>query len=198
MKVKFKAKYLQYLLNKNENQGFSWVDLLYVIIILGILAAIVLPGMFSQIHKAKQSEARHNIGAMNRAQQSYFLEHQNFTTDFAQLRLGIKTETTNYSYRIQLVSQNGSFQRLNGKLLPRRNYVMNIAQAKKPQLTSYIGIVGTVVGNVHTGELLTVADSCESDEPTTLPPPLVATENGEYLGCPKGYHGPICWKGKAK
>ncbi len=71
---------------------------------------------------------------------------------------------------------------------------MNIAQAKKPQLISIVGIVGTTTGNSITGELLTVADACYSDEPTTLPPPpLVATdEYGGYLGCPKGYHGLSC------
>lgn len=48
MKLEFPAKNLQYLLNKNENLGFSWIDILMVILIFGILAVIVLPGLFSQ------------------------------------------------------------------------------------------------------------------------------------------------------
>ncbi len=181
MKLEFQAKYLQYLLNKNENQGFSWVDLLYVIIILGILAAIVLPGLLSQVNKAEQAEAKNIIGAINRSQQAYFLEYQKFTTDFAQLRLEIKTETTNYGYRIELVPQ---------------KYVMNIAQAKKSGFISYVGIVGTTTGNSITSEVLTIAFACTSDEPTTKPP-LIPTEYEAYLGCPKGYHD-LCWRGKGK
>jgi len=200
MKLEFKAKYLQYLLTKNKNQGFSWVDLLVSIIILGILAAITLPGLLSQIHKSKQSEAKNNIGAMNRAQQAYFLEHKKLTTDFAQLRLGIKTETTNYRYRVELHSQNRQVEKFNGNVIPSQNYVMNIAQAKKPQLISIVGIVGTIaITGSTTSELLTVAFACRSDEPTTLPPPPLVPRAGYegYLECPEGYHDLWC-KGKVK
>jgi type IV pilus assembly protein PilA len=190
LKLEFKAKYLQYLLKKNENQGFSWIDLLVVILIFGILAAIVLPGLFSQIHAAKQAEAKNNIGAMNRAQQAYFLEYKKFTDNLAQLRLGIKTETTNYSYRVELSSQFRHFHKFNGKVFPSRDYVVHIAQAKKPQLKSYIGFVGTEVSaGSSTSELLTVAFACQSEKTTTLAPPLVPTLSGsdEFLGCPEGY-----------
>lgn len=190
MKLEFQAKYLQYLSRKNENQGCSWIDILVVIIILGILAAIVLPGLFRQVYTANQTEAKNNIGAMNRAQQAYFLEHQKFTTDLAQLGLGIKTETTHYSYRVELSSQFRHFHKFNGKVFPSRDYVVHIAQAKKPQLKSYIGFVGTMVSTgSSTSELLTVAFACQSEKPTTLPPPLVPTFSGldEYLGCPQGY-----------
>ena len=56
------------------------------------------------------------------------------------------------------------------------------------------GPIHVIVGrNTVNGEFWAIA----SDEPTTLPPPLVPTEYGQYLGCPKGYHG-LCWKGKVK
>jgi type IV pilus assembly protein PilA len=79
MKTEFKAKYLQHLNKKNGNKGFTLIELLVVIIIVGVLAAIALPSFLNQIGKARGSEAKSNIGTINRAQQSYRLERGTFT-----------------------------------------------------------------------------------------------------------------------
>lgn len=98
MKTELKAKFLQHLLKKkSEDQGFTLIELLVVIIIIGILSAIALPSFLSQTAKARASEARTNVGALNRAQQSYYLENQSFTAAISDLGVGIKT-SDNYSY----------------------------------------------------------------------------------------------------
>jgi type IV pilus assembly protein PilA len=86
MKSEFKAKFLQNLVRKNKgNEGFTLIELLVVIIIVGVLAAIALPSFLNQIGKARGSEAKSNLGTINRAQQSYRLENSTFATATANL-----------------------------------------------------------------------------------------------------------------
>ena len=98
MKSEFKAKFLGHLLNRKDNQGFTLIELLVVIIIIGILSAIALPSFLNQASKAKQSEAKNYIGAVQRAQQSYRIENKAFGTSVDALQIGIPTQTDNYTY----------------------------------------------------------------------------------------------------
>ena len=58
MRTELKAKFIQHLNHKQSEKGFTLVELLVVIIIIGILAAIALPNFLNQSAKAKQTEAR--------------------------------------------------------------------------------------------------------------------------------------------
>ncbi len=64
--------------NSFPSKGFTLIELLVVVMIMGILAAIALPTLLAQVGKARESEARNNIGVVNRAQQAYFSEHGDF------------------------------------------------------------------------------------------------------------------------
>jgi type IV pilus assembly protein PilA len=99
MKSEFKTKLIQHILNKkNGEKGFTLIELLVVIIIIGILAAIALPSFLNQASKARQSEAKTYVGSMNRSQQAYYLEKQQFAPSLTTLALGIAATTANYTY----------------------------------------------------------------------------------------------------
>jgi type IV pilus assembly protein PilA len=160
MKLDFQAKFLQHLnQKKQQDEGFTLIELLVVIIIIGILAAIALPSLLGQVNKAKQSEAKNNVGALNRAQQAYMLEYSEFATGLTQLGVGIKSQTVNYLYSIDSSTA----------------VLINQGTAIKSALKSYAGLVATVTGDTTTGEVLTVAAACESVNPTTTAFPTGVT-----------------------
>ncbi|AFZ34870.1 pilin polypeptide [Stanieria cyanosphaera PCC 7437] len=74
----FAAKLLQNLRNKKGNKGFTLIELLVVVIIIGVLAAVALPNLLGQVSKGRQAEAKTNLGALNRAQQTNRLEKATF------------------------------------------------------------------------------------------------------------------------
>lgn len=98
MAANLKVKLLQHLAKKNANEGFTLVELLVVVVIIGILAAIALPSFLAQTAKAKQSEARTYLGAWAKAQKAFRTENSTFSPDWTSLSLGLGTQSRNYSY----------------------------------------------------------------------------------------------------
>jgi type IV pilus assembly protein PilA len=88
MSPKLKLRLLSYLHSQQLSEGFTLIELLVVIIIIAILAAIAMPSFISQAAKARQSEAKQNVGLINRAQAEYRIENQQFSNSFDALSVG--------------------------------------------------------------------------------------------------------------
>jgi type IV pilus assembly protein PilA len=156
-----KTLILRHLLNKDEDQdqGFA---LIFLALMLGLVSALVLPSFTNQASKARQSEARTYVGAMNRAQQAYQIENNAFTDSLDKLGLGIRSETDNYSYSIRLGTK----------------AVFNYGTSKRENLKSYVGGVFVLPVPNSSSEYATQAILCETDIPTNTLPSPPTNENG--------------------
>jgi type IV pilus assembly protein PilA len=61
-----------------DSQGFTLLEVLVVMLIIGILAAIALPVFLGQNTKAKDSEAKMNVGTMQTHVESCFTATENY------------------------------------------------------------------------------------------------------------------------
>ncbi len=135
MKTELKAKFLQKLNQQKRDEGFTLIELLVVIIIIGILSAIALPSFLNQTAKARGAEAKNNVGSMNRGQQAYYLERQQFTTNIDQLGLGMDNSTDNFTYSASGVAGGLTIG------------VTNFGTSLKDDIKSYVGGVFYQVGS---------------------------------------------------
>ncbi len=88
-------------MSMHNDEGFTLVEMLVVVIVIGILSAIALPSFLNQANKAREAEAAGNVGVINRAQQAHYVEKSEFGSDLDSLDLGIGN-TQNYEYEIKL------------------------------------------------------------------------------------------------
>ena len=67
---------------KANQKGFTLIELMIVVAILGILAALATGSFLSYQAKAKQAEVKANLGAIGEMALSYKTEHDTYVTDW--------------------------------------------------------------------------------------------------------------------
>lgn len=67
---------------KIRSGGFTLVEIMIVVTIIGILAAIAIPNFLSYQSKARQSEVKMHLQAIHSAQSTYFAENDTYTDNF--------------------------------------------------------------------------------------------------------------------
>ncbi len=81
-------------------RGFTLIELMIVVAIIGILAAIAIPNFIRFQAKSKQSEAKTNLKSVFTSQKSYFGEKDKYGSSFK--LIGFSPEAGNrYSYGLK-------------------------------------------------------------------------------------------------
>ncbi len=78
MNAKYKIQVFPGIRNRNQASGFTLVELLVVVIIIGVLSSVALPNFLKQVGKAREVELKNTVGTINRAQQAYHWEKRTF------------------------------------------------------------------------------------------------------------------------
>ena len=69
--------------------GFSLMEVMIVVVIIGILAALAYPNLEKYLKRARQTEAKTNLSAIYTAQKIYFTLHQSYAADIKKLDLSL-------------------------------------------------------------------------------------------------------------
>ena len=91
---------------RGNSKGFTLIELMIVVAIIGILAAIAIPNFLKYQCKAKQSEAKTNLGSLRVAQEAYFAEYDKYKQATTGIGFTIKG-TQRYTYAVTGTSTNG-------------------------------------------------------------------------------------------
>jgi type IV pilus assembly protein PilA len=87
------------MLRKLTKRGFTLIELMIVVAIIGILAAIAIPNFIRFQARSKQGEAKANLKAMFTAERSFFQEKDRYSSYLNEV--GFSPERANrYAYRL--------------------------------------------------------------------------------------------------
>lgn len=161
MKRILQQPYFLYLKNfsKKTAKGFTLIELLVVVIIIGILSALSIPSVLKQVEKARQSEAKNNLGVINRAQEVHMFEKAIFATDMAELNVQLtvgQLNGGNYETEFYIYSVNGT---------PGSNEVHHSATAKPTYTNDIKDITSAIFRSGYTFQSVI----CEADNATVTP-----------------------------
>ncbi len=153
----------------NRVSGFTLLELLTVIVVGGILAAISMPYFFSRAIAAKQAEGKMLVSTMNRSQQTYFTQNGRFSNNLETLALSLHSK----NYDLLVESDNGG-----------SSFAANYATSKQSTVKSYVGSAMVVAdSNGNSVEMQTVL--CEANVPGAVKA-ATPTMNAVGVGCASG------------
>lgn len=88
------------LIRKAKQYGFTLVELLIVVAIIGVLSTIGVPSFRRMVQKSKKSEAKVNLGGLYTAEQAFFSEYGAFGNNIGRMGYQIDGNPTNLMYRV--------------------------------------------------------------------------------------------------
>ncbi|KAB7623046.1 type II secretion system major pseudopilin GspG [Alkalilimnicola sp. S0819] len=79
---------------QRRQRGFTLIEIMVVIVILGILAAFAVPNIMDNPEKARITQAKHDIRTLESALEMYKLDNFNFPTTEQGLRALVERPTS--------------------------------------------------------------------------------------------------------
>ena len=74
---------------KNSRQGFTLLELLVVVLIIGILASIALPQYKKAVYKSRYNSLMALVNSMYQAEERYFMANGDYTNDLTNLDIDL-------------------------------------------------------------------------------------------------------------
>lgn len=94
----------------NNKKGLTLIELLIVIIIVGILAAIAIPSYTNYLIRARRADAKAALEQVRASQEMWRAEHGSYSTDITQLQTSAGAPATSiskyYNWEFTVVNAN--------------------------------------------------------------------------------------------
>lgn len=88
-----------------DSNAFTLIELMIVVAIIAILSSIAIPNFILYQCKAKQSEAKYNLGAVRTTEEAYFASYDVYSTSLNDIGFATKGTAT-YSIKITVPTPN--------------------------------------------------------------------------------------------
>lgn len=89
-------------------RGFTLLEIMIVVAIVGILAAIVLPSYQNQLRKSRRASAESHLMDIASRQQQFLLDNRQYAANLAALGMTTPNEVSTY-YTINACDSSGTF-----------------------------------------------------------------------------------------
>ena len=94
--MKYVKKIAHLVNSKKTNTGFTFIELLIVMMFITVFSVIYFPSLIAQVGKAREAEAKTNLSSLGQAQQAYFLEKASFADTVDKLNISFQEEYYNF------------------------------------------------------------------------------------------------------
>lgn len=101
---------------RGDQSGFTLIEMLVVVIILGILAMIIVPQITVSTEDARKSTLLQNLGIMRNAIETYAAQHRNRYPGLYSEANGTALTTTDAEAKAAMIAQLTQFTDLNGRV----------------------------------------------------------------------------------
>ena len=92
------------------NAGFTLIELMITVAILGIIASIALPSYFQHVKRTARTEAITALLDAANKQEQFFVDNREYTTVLADLGVASKTENNFYTISVTVDNDAGTFE----------------------------------------------------------------------------------------
>ena len=72
-------------MRRSNRRGFTFIELLIVMVVMGVLAGIGVPRIRNMKERSYQATLRSDLGALRTAEEAYYTENLRYTTDLSAL-----------------------------------------------------------------------------------------------------------------
>ena len=103
--------------SKKVIAGFSLIELMITVAVVGVLASIAYPSFREQIMKSRRSDAMNALSRAASMQERWFTEHSSYTTDINNLG-GSSSEEGYYTITVSDVTINDASSCTSGTYIP--------------------------------------------------------------------------------